>query len=376
MLRRPRPDRLDRPSRAAPAALPDDRLRRGHPQAPRGGARRPRRRRGRGRVADGTPSAVPDVLAPGLDVVFCGINPGRVSAAADAHFANPRNDFWRLLHAARLHAAALRAVGAVRAARRRASASRTRRTARRPARATCAAATSTGSAERLERIARELRPARLAFVGKEAYRGAFSERPELGLQERTLGETQLFVLPSTSPANAAVPWAERLRWFRELPGARRGLPLRAGRPRASSSTTTTAIAARPLRRRVRAAGGSRRAAASTRASRDEQALRARAREECRPRRRSSSGPLLWTRQRFALGEPGHWRPARARLPRARRTRSTARRSSTSRRGLARGALVDARRARRACRRGRSGLGELCATARGRPARLSRSTRGV
>src|SRR2546430_12043838 len=46
-------------------------------------------------------SAVPDVLAPGLRVVFCGINPGRVSAAARAHFANPRNDFWRLLHAAR-----------------------------------------------------------------------------------------------------------------------------------------------------------------------------------------------------------------------------------------------------------------------------------
>src|SRR5947209_11804326 len=44
-------------------------------------------------------SAVPDVLAPGLRVVFCGINPGRVSAAAAAHFANPRNDFWRLLHA-------------------------------------------------------------------------------------------------------------------------------------------------------------------------------------------------------------------------------------------------------------------------------------
>ena len=44
------------------------------------------------------PSAVPDVLAPGLSCVFCGINPGRVSAAAAAHFANPRNDFWRLLH--------------------------------------------------------------------------------------------------------------------------------------------------------------------------------------------------------------------------------------------------------------------------------------
>ena len=45
-----------------------------------------------------TPSAVPDVLGPDLEVVFCGINPGRVSAEAGAHFANPRNDFWRLLH--------------------------------------------------------------------------------------------------------------------------------------------------------------------------------------------------------------------------------------------------------------------------------------
>ena len=45
-------------------------------------------------------SPIPDVLGPGLRVLFCGINPGRVSAAAQAHFANPRNDFWRLLHAA------------------------------------------------------------------------------------------------------------------------------------------------------------------------------------------------------------------------------------------------------------------------------------
>jgi hypothetical protein len=34
--------------------------------------------------------------------------------------------------------------------------------------------------------------------------------------ERRLGETALSVLPSTSPANAAVPWDERLRWFRSL----------------------------------------------------------------------------------------------------------------------------------------------------------------
>ena len=73
-----------------------------------------------------------------------------------------------------------------------------------------------GSAERLAALAAELHPRFLAFVGKEAYRGPFRERPALGLQERTLGDTRLFVLPSTSPANAAVPYAERLRWFSAL----------------------------------------------------------------------------------------------------------------------------------------------------------------
>lgn len=71
---------------------------------------------------------------------------------------------------------------------------------------------------RLERMALELKPRWLAFVGKEAYRGAFGERPSLGVQERTIADTRLFVLPSTSPANAAVPWDERLAWFRQLAG--------------------------------------------------------------------------------------------------------------------------------------------------------------
>ncbi|MGH3023389.1 MAG: mismatch-specific DNA-glycosylase, partial [Gaiellaceae bacterium] len=74
-----------------------------------------------------------------------------------------------------------------------------------------------GAAERLEQLAAELRPGVIAFVGKAAYQGAFGlARSELGWQERTLGDTRLFVLPSTSPANAAVSYDERLRWFRAL----------------------------------------------------------------------------------------------------------------------------------------------------------------
>ena len=41
---------------------------------------------------------LPDVLAPGLDVVFCGINPGLYSAATGHHFARPGNRFWPALH--------------------------------------------------------------------------------------------------------------------------------------------------------------------------------------------------------------------------------------------------------------------------------------
>jgi double-stranded uracil-DNA glycosylase len=158
-------------------------------------------------------SDVPDVLAPELTAVFCGINPGRVSAAANAHFANPRNDFWRLLHAAgftpRLYDPSeqfellKQGIGITNAAYRTTRGSGDLRRA-----------DFAGSAERLERIAVELCPRAIGFVGKEAYRGAFGERPELGLQGRRLGETALFVLPSSSPANAAVPWTERLRWFR------------------------------------------------------------------------------------------------------------------------------------------------------------------
>src|SRR4051794_6399756 len=153
---------------------------------------------------DATPSDVPDVLAPDLRVLFCGINPGRVSAAARAHFANPRNDFWRLLHAAGFTGRLLapeqqfdllqEGIGVTNAALRTT-----------PGSGDLRKADFAGAAGRLARLAATLKPAWIGFVGKEAYRGAFGERPQFGEQDRRLAETRLFVLPSTSPANAAVP---------------------------------------------------------------------------------------------------------------------------------------------------------------------------
>src|SRR3954467_9478489 len=121
---------------------------------------------------DATPSDVPDVLAPGLRVVFVGINPGRVSDAARAHFANPRNDFWRLLHASRFTSRLYdpseqfevlqEGIGITNAAYRTTPGSGDLRK-------------SDFDPARLERIAHELKPAWVGFVGKEAYRGLFGE---------------------------------------------------------------------------------------------------------------------------------------------------------------------------------------------------------
>jgi TDG/mug DNA glycosylase family protein len=136
-----------------------------------------------------------------------------VSAAAAAHFANPRNDFWRLLHDAgftpRLYepqeqqALPELGYGLTNAAYRTTPGSGDLRR---------------GDFDQVEFEARidAVTPRAVAFVGKEAYRGLWNERPELGPQERVIGRTGLFVLPSTSPANAAVRYAERLQWFEAL----------------------------------------------------------------------------------------------------------------------------------------------------------------
>jgi TDG/mug DNA glycosylase family protein len=151
------------------------------------------------------PKRLQDILAPDLRCVLVGINPGIRSAEAGHHFANPRNDFWRLLADSGLTRRLLDpseeqellddGLGVTNAARRVTRGSgELRRT------------DFADAGERLARIAIDLRPGAFAFVGKQAY----------GLQQRRLEGRPLFVLPSTSPANAAVPYAEKLAWFSRL----------------------------------------------------------------------------------------------------------------------------------------------------------------
>lgn len=164
---------------------------------------------------------LPDILAPGLRVVFVGINPGLVSAARKAHFANPRNAFWRGLRAGGftprlLNPAAEQwdlltfGVGITNSVARATAGSKDLN-----------AADYIGGLQRLVQIAAELKPQWLAFVGKDAYAPLFRPRRklELGRQTGLLGGARVFVLPSTSPANAQVPEAEKLAWFVRLRAA-------------------------------------------------------------------------------------------------------------------------------------------------------------
>lgn len=245
-------------------------------------------------------SDVPDVLSQDLRIVFCGINPGRVSAAARAHFANPRNDFWRLLHAAELtprllspaeqFAALEFGIGVTNAAHRTTKGSGDLRSS-----------DFAGSRERLEQLARELRPGWIAFVGKEAYRGVFGDRPELGVQDRCLHDTRLFVLPSTSPANAAVPWTERERWFQELAGRATVLPLRPAVRAVVLDDAERVLLVRfdwPDKSVWAPPGGG-----LERDETHEDAIRRELAEEC-GLRDFELGPWIWTRAHWFAGIPG------------------------------------------------------------------------
>jgi TDG/mug DNA glycosylase family protein len=159
---------------------------------------------------------LPDVIAPNLDVLFCGINPGLYTAAMQQHFGRPGNRFWPVLHGAgftpRLfHPSEQRALlplgfGITNLV----------------ARATAAAAELSDDeladgARMLERKVRRYAPRVLAIVGVGAYRVGFA-RPgaKLGLQPETIGATAIWVLPNPSGLNANYQPAQLVELFREL----------------------------------------------------------------------------------------------------------------------------------------------------------------
>lgn len=165
--------------------------------------------------------AVPDVLAPGLDVVFCGINPGRHSAATGFHFAGPGNRFWPSLYASGFTDRLLQPSEVALLPQYGCGITNlvTRTTAR-------ADELSPGEIvagrHALEAKLLMFKPAWLAMLGLGAYRTAFGDRrAALGPQDRTIGTTRVWLLPNTSGLNAHCRPADFVRYFSELRGALR-----------------------------------------------------------------------------------------------------------------------------------------------------------
>ncbi|MER7702819.1 G/U mismatch-specific DNA glycosylase [Kitasatospora sp. NPDC097605] len=147
-------------------------------------------------------TTIEDVTAPGLRVLFCGINPGLWSGATGHHFARPGNRFWPALHRSGFTPRQFRpdeqrqlldlGLGITNVA--------PRTTAK--ADELTADELRAGGAALTERVLR-LRPRVLAVLGIGAYRTAFGRRTaSIGRQERTIGDTEVWVLPNPSGLNA------------------------------------------------------------------------------------------------------------------------------------------------------------------------------
>ncbi|MEO8031813.1 MAG: G/U mismatch-specific DNA glycosylase [Gemmatimonadota bacterium] len=167
-------------------------------------------------VAAAFGKTIPDLIAPGLRVLFCGINPGLYSGATGHHFARPGNRFWPTLRAAgftddlvspweeqRLLTYQLGITNLV-------------------ARTTATAAELEPRELRAGRIqlARKVRryqPQAVAILGIGAYRMAFSSpKAVIGRQAALLGGAEVWVLPNPSGLNANHQLPDLARLFREL----------------------------------------------------------------------------------------------------------------------------------------------------------------
>lgn len=172
---------------------------------------------------------VEDVIAPGLNVLFCGINPGLYSGATGHHFSRPGNRFWGALHASgftsrRLLPAEERELldhrlGITNIVQR-----------------TTARADELGSNEivlggrRLIEKLDELRPRYVAILGVTAFRVAFGDRNAgVGPRRELLGPSKTWVLPNPSGLNAHYQ-------MDDLAGEYEALREAAGQPRATEST--------------------------------------------------------------------------------------------------------------------------------------------
>ncbi|SFF86863.1 G/U mismatch-specific DNA glycosylase [Blastococcus tunisiensis] len=159
---------------------------------------------------------LPDVIAPDLDVLFCGINPSVLSAERGHHFARPGNRFWPAIHRAGFTPRLFTpdedrqlpglGLGITNVASRptRTAAELTREELRE-------------GAEALADLVAEYRPRVLAVLGITAYRTGFA-RPKavMGLQQERIGGATTWVVPNPSGLNAHVQLPDLARLYAQL----------------------------------------------------------------------------------------------------------------------------------------------------------------
>jgi double-stranded uracil-DNA glycosylase len=167
--------------------------------------------------------SVPDVIAPGLKVLFCGINPGLYSAAVEHHFARPGNRFWTALFRADFTDRLLDPSDERLLLKFGWGITNIVNYATAQANELTTEELRTGALE-LERMILQFRPLVLAVLGIDAYRKAF-ERPgaSLGKQVERIGDTLLWVLPNPSGINAKYQMEDLVCLFAELRRGAEGL---------------------------------------------------------------------------------------------------------------------------------------------------------
>lgn len=176
------------------------------------------RRPSQAELAAAAGRTVPDLIRPGLEILFCGINPGLYSGATRHHFARPGNRFWPALHRAgftpRLiligpfeeHLLLDYGLGITNLV----------------ARATAAADEIAreefqAGRRRLEAKVRRYQPKCGAVVGIGAYRAAFNRpRAQTGRQPELIEGSGLWVLPNPSGLNANHQLDDLVRAFAAL----------------------------------------------------------------------------------------------------------------------------------------------------------------
>ncbi len=170
----------------------------------------------RGELARAAGRTIPDVLGPGLRVLFVGINPGLYSGATGRHFARPGNRFWPTLHLAGFTARQLApdetdallaaGIGITNIV------NRTTATA-----AELSPEELRAGGRRLEETITRWHPRTVAVLGVTAYR-AMMDRPRaaIGPQPDRLGGADVWVLPNPSGLNAHYQLPELVRLFAQL----------------------------------------------------------------------------------------------------------------------------------------------------------------